>query len=257
MNPFNILNQSRGFIPFFVLGDPTPEASLNFIKAAIDAGSNALELGLPFSDPIADGPIIQKASKRALSHGAHFQDSLLLLEKIKTYANTPITILSYCNPLYRRGFKQAFSELKMAGVDAVLIADVPLEETDEISSHIEKAGLKQSFLIAPNTPDDRAKLIHARTTGFTYLLNRAGTTGMTEGIPAKTLAHLALLKQPNNTTPIGVGFGIHTPDQAKQLWDAGADAIIVGSKLCHLIETLPDEAICQQAIYDYIKQMKN
>src|SRR3990167_6966263 len=146
MNPFNILNQSRGFIPFFVLGDPTPQGSFNFIKAAIDAGSNALELGLPFSDPIADGPIIQKASERALSHGAHFQDSLLLLEKIKDYSKMPITILTYCNPLYRRGYKEAFSNLKTAGADAVLIADVPLEETDEISPHIEKAGLKQSFL---------------------------------------------------------------------------------------------------------------
>ncbi len=255
MNPFQVLKNSRGLIPFFVLGDPDFDNSLEVICAAIDAGADALELGLAFSDPIADGPIIQRASARALASGMTFARALELIAKIRSYSKIPMNLLTYANPLYRHGFVQAFSALKAAGMDGILIADLAGQD-DAIAEALAASGLQQSFLVAPNTPDARALVLHQRSSAFTYLVNRLGTTGMSEGVPELTLEHLKKLTAVNMNTPIAVGFGIHTAEQAHTLFDAGADAIIVGSKLCQIIEDNPDQAQRVAAIKNYIQTMK-
>lgn len=254
-NPFSRLKQSRGLIPFFVLGDPDFDSSFDIIKTAIDAGADALELGLAFSDPIADGPIIQAASARALAGGMDFQKALKLIAKIRAYSPIPMNLLTYANPLYRQGFAQAFAALKSAGMEGVLIADLALEEADRVEALLMQHGLLQSFLIAPNTQDARAVTLHQRATAFTYLVNRLGTTGMSEGVPAKTLEHLQKLTALQLATPIAVGFGIHTPEQANTLFASGADAIIIGSKFCQLIEH-QDPSSRLSAIADYIHNLK-
>ena len=254
-NPFQVLKNSRGLIPFFVLGDPDFDSSFGVICAAIDAGADALELGLAFSDPIADGPIIQRASARALASNMTFARALELIAKIRAYSKIPMNLLTYANPLYRHGFAQAFKTLKAAGMDGILIADLA-DQDDSIAEALAAGDLKQSFLVAPNTKDVRALLLHQGSSAFTYLVNRLGTTGMSEGVPQLTLEHLQKLTAINLKTPIAVGFGIHTADQARTLFDAGADAIIVGSKLCQIIEDHPDQLLRIAAIKNYIQTMK-
>ncbi len=255
MNPFQVLKNSRGLIPFFVLGDPDFDSSFAVICAAIDAGADALELGLAFSDPIADGPIIQRASARALASNMTFARALALIAKIRAYSKIPMNLLTYANPLYRQGFTEAFQALKAAGMDGILIADLANQD-EAITTALVASGLKQSFLVAPNTEDVRALSLHQSSSAFTYLVNRLGTTGMSEGVPESTLLHLKKLTALNLQTPIAVGFGIHTAEQASTLFDAGADAIIVGSKLCQIIEDHSDQALRIAAIKNYIQTMK-
>lgn len=256
MNPFALLKQSQGLIPFFVLGDPDIETSFAIIKTAIDAGANALELGLPFSDPVADGPVIQRATARALSAGMNFNRALILLARIRSVSNIPINILTYANPLYQQGYDISIPALKNAGADGILVADMAFEATVSFSQILEKYHLTQSFLIGPNTAFERACHIHARATAFTYLVNRLGTTGLSEGVPETTLSLLQRLHQLNSDVPIAVGFGIHTPEQAKTLFANGADAVIIGSKMCQLIEENTNLMHCCAAIRNYIVDFK-
>ncbi len=254
-NPFNILKNSRGLIPFFVLGDPAFEESLFLIKTAIDAGADALELGLPFSDPIADGPIIQRANERALKH-MNFAKAEELIREIRAYSDIPINLLSYANPLYRLGYESAIQRLKNCGIHGLLVADVPLEESRELTALLEKYDLKQSFLIAPNTEASRAVMIHQQSTAFTYCVNRLGTTGMNNGVSSEIMLLLTHLNHVAPETPRAVGFGIHTPAQAQQLFSAGADAVIVGSQIIAFIEAEKDQTKRLLAIENYIKEFK-
>jgi tryptophan synthase alpha chain len=265
-NPFYSLKNSKGFIPFFVLGDPSFEESLALIKAAIDAGADTLELGFPFSDPIADGPIIQRANERAVKH-MNFKRVLELISAIRAYSNIPMNLLTYANPLYRHGYEKALIELKEAGLDGLLVADVPFDE-DEMEKfplhpplikggiHSVRSMIRESFLIAPNTPLERAQKIHQNTTAFTYLVNQLGTTGLRDGVSAEIMVLLGHLTHVAPETPKVIGFGIHTPAQAKQLFSAGADAIIVGSKIVQFIETESNQADRLSAIQHYIKAFK-
>ncbi len=234
MNRFFTLKGQKVLMPFLMLGDPSFEDSLKIIQSAIDAGVKALELGIPFSDPLADGPIIQASAERALSAGMNFQRCLTLFAKIRRMTDIPIAILTYTNLLYHRGFDKGLKELHQAGVDALLLADLSLDEALKLKPSYEKNQMGQVFLIAQNTDLPRAKMIHAQSSGFTYLINSMGTTGMKAGTPQETLDRLSLLKQEGDA-PIFVGFGIHQKKQAEILWNHGADGVIVGSQLIDMI----------------------
>ncbi len=255
MNRFFKLKGKKALMPFLMLGDPNFEDSLNLIQTAIEAGVDALELGIPFSDPLADGPIIQAASERALQNGMTFKRALELIARIRAQTEIPIAVLTYTNLIYRQGFENGLRDLHHAGVDALLLADLPIIEALKMQQDYVAHQMGQIFLIAQNTNLERAHKIHQGSTGFTYLVNAMGTTGLREGIPAQTLERLAILKQKSNA-PIFVGFGIHQKAQVEELWNCGADGVIVGSRVIDLIAKAKNMKAAQEELTTYLKGLR-
>jgi tryptophan synthase alpha chain len=200
-------------IPFFVIGDPDFDTSLEIVKSAIDAGADILELGIPFSDPIADGPTIQKADIRSLKAGMNIHKALDFIAQVTAYKPVPIGLLVYYNLIYQYGVDKFFADFKAAGGSSVLVADMSIDDADEVSGPAEKAGLETVFMVTPNTTDERVKLALADT--VEPLIKRL--KGMTD-------------------VPICVGFGISSADHAKQVAGAGADGVIIGSRIVSMIE---------------------
>ena len=223
-------------IPFFVLGDPDYQSSLAVIKAAIDAGADILELGIPFSDPIADGPTIQKADIRALKAGMTCEKALDLIREIKAYADIPIGLLMYYNLVYHYGRDRFYSDAAAAGVNSVLVADVSIDDADEIVGPASSAGLDTVFMVTPITRDERMKLIASKTTGFIYTVSLLGVTGARAELSDTVEGLVGRLKELTGV-PVCVGFGISTPEHAAAVAKAGADGVIIGSKIVGLIES--------------------
>jgi tryptophan synthase alpha chain len=222
-------------IPFFVLGDPDFDTSLEVIKASIDAGADILELGIPFSDPIADGPTIQKADIRAIRGGMKVAKALELIHKIKEYKDIPIGLLMYYNLVYQYGTEKFFEDFHEAGVNSVLIADLSIDDADEITGPAASAGLDTVFMVTPVTAPERMKLIASKTTGFIYTVSVLGVTGSREKLSDTVEGLVGKLKELTNV-PVCVGFGISTPEHAAAVAKAGADGVIIGSKIVGLIE---------------------
>ena len=248
---------TAAIIPFFVIGDPDFDTSLSLIKAAIDAGADVLELGIAFSDPIADGPTIQKADIRALDAGMTVAKALDFIKQVSDYKSLPIGLLVYYNLVYQHGIEKFFADFKAAGGSSVLVADLSIDDADEIAPLAAAAGLETVFMVTPNTTDDRAKLIAEKTTGFIYTVSTYGVTGARE-----TLSDLVkpLVKRLKSLTdvPVCVGFGISSPAQAAEIAAAGADGVIIGSKIVKMIEdNLADKQKMQSQIADFIKNVKN
>jgi len=231
---FAELNRAA-LIPFFVIGDPDFETSLAVVKTAIDSGADILELGVAFSDPIADGPTIQKADIRARNAGITVKKTLEFIRQVKNYKDIPIGLLMYYNLIYQYG-RQKFSEdFHAAGVNSVLIADLSIDDADEIIQPAASAGLDTVFMVTPNTTDERIKLIASKTTGFIYTVSVLGVTGSREKLSTTVETLVSKLKSFTDV-PICVGFGISKPEHAAAVAAAGADGVIVGSKLVGLIE---------------------
>jgi tryptophan synthase alpha chain len=222
-------------IPFFVLGDPDFDTSLAIIKASIDAGADILELGIPFSDPIADGPTIQKADIRAIMGGMNVAKALELIRKVKEHKDIPIGLLMYYNLVYQYGTEKFFSDFHEAGVNSVLIADLSIDDADEITGPAASAGLDTVFMVTPVTAPERMELIASKTTGFIYTVSVLGVTGSREKLSDTVEGLVGKLKELTNV-PICVGFGISTPEHAAAVVKAGADGVIIGSKIVGLIE---------------------
>ena len=261
MNRFNQLfvnPEKKALLPFFTLGDPNPEDSLAIILAAAQAGADALELGIPFSDPIADGPTNQRSMARALKAGMNFDKALEMIRKIRErFPTLPIGLLLYYNLLHRRGVDKAVADLKQAGVDAVVSADCPIEESGLLEASLAKHGLGAIQMIAPNTSDSRSIVLSERSTAFTYVLSGFGTTGAKKQIDPATIERVKHLSTLSNQ-PMVVGFGISEPEQVKQVFAAGAQGAIVGSRLTQMIEQHLDQPEkAQQLIEDFIYQVKS
>jgi tryptophan synthase alpha chain len=222
-------------IPFFVVGDPDFDTSLSIIKTAIDAGADILELGIPFSDPIADGPTIQKADIRSLRSGMTVQKALEFIRKVKDYKDIPIGLLMYYNLVYQYGTEKFFRDFHEAGTNSVLVADMSIDDADEVVPSAVSAGLDTVFMVTPNTTAERMKVIASKTTGFIYTVSLLGVTGSRENISDMVEDLIGKLKKLSNV-PVCVGFGISKPDHAVAIARAGADGIIIGSKIVELIE---------------------
>jgi tryptophan synthase alpha chain len=222
-------------IPFFVIGDPDFDKSLAVVKTAIDAGADILELGIPFSDPIADGPTIQKADIRSLKNGMNVKKALSFIKKIKAYKDIPIGLLMYYNLIYQYGLEKFFTDFHKAGVNSVLVADLSIDDADEVISPAVSAGLDTVFMVTPNTDTERIKLIASKTTGFIYTVSLLGVTGSRENLSDAVAGLVGRLKK-LTSVPICVGFGISKPQHAAQVAAAGADGVIIGSKVVELIE---------------------
>ena len=222
-------------IPFFVIGDPDFDTSLAIVKTAIDAGADVLELGIPFSDPIADGPTIQKADIRARNSGMNVAKALEFIRKVKDYKDIPIGLLMYYNLIYQYGTGKFFSDCYEAGVNSVLVADLSVDDADEITSPAAEAGLDTVFMVTPNTGTERMKLIASRTTGFIYTVSVLGVTGSREKLSGTVEELVGKIKKLTNV-PVCVGFGISKAEHAASVASAGADGVIIGSKIVSLIE---------------------
>ena len=243
-------------IPFFVIGDPDFDTSLEIIRAAIDAGADVLELGIPFSDPIADGPTIQKADIRSMKSGMTVEKALGFIRKIKEYKDIPIGLLMYYNLVYQYGIEKFFKDCYDAGVNSVLVADLSIDDADEIVGPAQKAGLDTVFMVTPVTNEDRMKLIASKTTGFIYTVSVLGVTGSREELSGRIGGLLNKLKKATDV-PVCVGFGISKPERAAAVVSAGADGVIIGSKIVSLIENnLNNKEKCLSEISGFISDVR-
>ncbi|EMK7507453.1 TPA: tryptophan synthase subunit alpha [Escherichia coli] len=224
------------FVPFVTLGDPGIEQSLKIIDTLIEAGADALELGIPFSDPLADGPTIQNATLRAFSAGVTPAQCFEMLALIRQkHPTIPIGLLMYANLVFNKGIDEFYAECEKVGVDSVLVADVPVEESAPFRQAALRHNVAPIFICPPNADDDLLRQIASYGRGYTYLLSRAGVTGA-ENRAALPLNHLVTKLKEYNAAPPLQGFGISAPDQVKAAIDAGAAGAISGSAIVKIIE---------------------
>lgn len=253
-----LTSENRGaFVPFVTLGDPTADISYDIIKTLIDAGADALELGIPFSDPIADGPTIQGANIRALAAGVTPAISFDIIRKIRAYhATIPIGLLLYSNLVMARGIDTFYAQAAEAGVDSVLIADVPLHESKPFRQSAIKHDIAPIYIVPPNVDDDDLRQIASYGRGYTYLLSRAGVTGA-ETVAAMPTAELIKRIRSYNPAPPLLGFGISTPAHVKDAIQSGAAGAISGSAIVKLIEQHQHEpATLLLALQQFVSAMK-
>ncbi len=244
-------------IPFFVIGDPDFDTSLQIVKTAIDSGADILELGIPFSDPIADGPTIQKADIRARNGGITVAKTLEFIKKVKDYKDIPTGLLMYYNLIYQYGTEKFFSDFHKAGVNSVLVADLSIDDADEIIAPAGSAGLDTVFMVTPNTDTERIKIIASKTTGFIYTVSLFGVTGSRDKLSDIVEAMVRKLKELTDI-PICVGFGISKPEHAAAIAKAGADGVIIGSAIVQLIEkNLDNKEKCLAEITAFLSGVKN
>jgi tryptophan synthase alpha chain len=245
------------FVPFVTLGDPSREQSMAAIDALVAGGADALELGFPFSDPVADGPTIQGANIRALNAGITPPICIEMLSEIRAkYPDLPIGLLLYANLVYSTGIDNFYGKLSAAGVDSVLVADVPTRESAQFREAATHHGLDSIFIAPPNGDDATLKQVAELGSGYTYLLSRAGVTG-TETKAGKPIGQLLEKLAAFNAPPALLGFGIAEPSQVKDAIAAGAAGAISGSAVVKIIETHVDapEQMCQ-ALHDFTRAMK-
>ncbi len=248
--------ENAALIPFFVIGDPDFDTSLEIVKTAIDAGADILELGIPFSDPIADGPTIQKADIRALESGMDVHKALDFIKLIKQYKDIPIGLLMYYNLIYQYGAEKFFNDFKAAGGNSVLIADMTIDDAAETIELQKGAGLDTVFMVTPVTEQQRMEKIAAQSTGFIYTVSVLGVTGSRDSLSSSVGGLIENLKKLTDV-PVCVGFGISKPEHAVSVAKAGADGVIIGSKIVSLIEVnLGDKAKILREIRDFIKEVK-
>lgn len=223
-----------GFVPFIMAGDPDLDATENLILELARSGATLVELGLPFSDPVADGPIIQRAAERALNQKVRLADVLSLVERVRLVSDVPLILFSYFNPLLQFGLERFAVEAARAGIDGVLATDLALEEAAEFSGGLAAHNLDMIFLVAPTTTDARLRMISKQASGFLYAVSRTGITGMQNNV-SREAAQLVGRLRALCDLPIVVGFGISTREQVGEVCRY-ADAAVVGSAIVAEIE---------------------
>jgi tryptophan synthase alpha chain len=248
--PIAFSNQPS-LVAYLTCGDPDLRTTREVALAAIDAGAEVIELGVPFSDPVADGPVIQRASERALRNGTSLEQVLKLATEIRNESDAGLIIFSYLNPVLRMGLEQFASKAADAGVDGALITDLPVEEADEYLRHMRKRNLETVFLAAPTSTDERLKWIADSCTGFVYAVSRTGVTGAQKELSEDAQKLVQRLRK-FTRLPIAVGFGISGPEQFASVGQY-ADAAVVGSAIVQTIERNPGREA--QAVAELIKQV--
>jgi tryptophan synthase alpha chain len=237
-------------MPYLMGGFPDVEASAAIGEACADAGADLVELGVPFSDPLADGPVIHAAGTRALQAGVTLHGVLQAAARIAE--RLPVVLMCYTNPLLARGAERFAGELAAAGISGLIVPDLPLEEADDVREACDAAGLALVPLIAPTTPDDRLEAIASRARGFLYTVAVTGITGERQAVDS-TLAGVLARAKAHSPVPVAVGFGISTPEQAAAAAAAGADGVIVGSRLVRAAtEAVDAGADPARAVHDLV-----
>lgn len=232
---FAALNGRKALIPFITAGDPHPNQTIDLMKALVQGGADIIELGVPFSDPMADGPTIQRASERALKHQVSLRDVLALVAAFRQEnTQTPVVLMGYLNPIESMGYTEFAAAACAAGVDGVLAVDCPPEEAATFAQTLDAQGLAPIFLIAPTTPDARVRLLAQHARGYVYYVSLKGVTGSAALNPAVVAERVNVLRS-MISLPIGVGFGIRDAASARAIGEA-ADAVVIGSRLVEEIE---------------------
>jgi tryptophan synthase alpha chain len=226
----------KGFIPFITAGDPDLATTEHLLVELANSGATLIELGVPFSDPMADGPVIQRASERALKHGFGLQAILDTVARTRKQIDIPIILFSYYNPLFQFGLKRIAKDAKDAGLDGVLVTDLTPEEAGEFEAELRGNGLDMIFLVAPTSTDERLKLVAQRASGFIYAVSRAGVTGAQSTVSTEAEKLVNRMRQFSDL-PIAVGFGISSAEQVRDV-NRYADAVVVGSALVAEMERI-------------------
>src|SRR5208337_2020749 len=243
-----------GLVIYLTAGDPSLDATRKIALAAIDAGADVIELGVPFSDPLADGPVIQRASERAVAKGTRLKDVLSLARELRAARPAAgLVIFSYLNPILRYGLHQFADAAAAAGVDGVLVTDLIVEEADEYLREMARVGLAPIFLAAPTSPDERLKAIATHSKGFVYAISRVGITGTQQSLTSDAAALVERIRR-YTQLPVAVGFGISNAEHVAQV--AGfADAAVIGSAIVELIERSSPES-APAAVSRFIKGLR-
>jgi tryptophan synthase alpha chain len=235
----------KAFIPYITAGDPSLDATAEIILGLERAGADVIELGVPFSDPVADGPVIQRASERALRNGVSVRDCLSLMRRVRERSEVPVVLFTYFNPLLSLGEAAMGRELRDAGVDGVLVTDLVPEEAGEFLRQMRAAGVDTVFLVAPTSTDERIKRVAAASTGFVYAVSRAGVTGVRQTL-SEAAAQLVGRVRRFTDLPVAVGFGVSTPEHVAEVWQH-ADAAVVGSRIVsEIAEHAADGALAER-----------
>jgi len=243
---YELKNDKRlALMPFIMAGDPNIEITSEILLKLQENGADLIELGIPYSDPLADGPIIQLAASRALKSGTTPRKVIKLLESLKGKLKIPVILFTYLNPLLCFGFEHFCKIASDAGVSGIIIPDLPLEEAYKFSKIVSSHSMDLILLVAPTTPFERMKKISNHTKGFTYLVSVTGVTGERNKMENRVEILISKLKE-INTNPIAVGFGISTPEHVYKVRKWGADGVIIGSAFVKRISTSTDEEIVNQ-----------
>lgn len=234
-------NSECAFIPFITAGDPDLATTAKALEVLANNGADLIELGVPYSDPLADGPTIQAAATRALQKGVQLEDVLAIVKDAVSKIDVPIILFTYYNPIYYRGVESFLKQIKEAGVSGLVVPDLPLEEAETLLKLAAEIGIEVILLVAPTSSPERIKAIAQKSQGFIYLVSVTGVTGVRSQMAAGVQDLLTSLRHATDK-PIGVGFGISDPQQAKQIKDWGADAVIVGSAIVKRLESETPES---------------
>jgi tryptophan synthase alpha chain len=243
-----------GLVTYTTAGDPDLPRSAEILKALDRAGADVLEVGVPFSDPLADGPVIQRATERALAAGSSLRASLSLIEEVRAQVDAPIVVFSYANPIMRMGVDVFARRAAQAGVDGVLALDLPIEEAADFRASLRAAGLDTIFLLSPTTTDTRIRKAAELGSGFLYGISRLGVTGARDSVASGAEALVRRIRA-HSSLPIALGFGISRPEHVAEVC-AYADAAVVGSALVSKIAEESGSAALIDRVEEYVRWLK-
>lgn len=253
---FNKLRKRNelAFIAYLTAGDFGLETTYNTIKTLSEAGTDLIEIGIPYSEPVADGPVIEKASERALKNGTTIDDIFEMVSKVKKEVNTPLLVMTYYNCIFKYGDRKFIDKCRETGVEGIIVPDLPHEESDELMRIASEAGLSYIVFVTP-TSKDRIRKITANANGFIYCVSTTGVTGTRAKLPVHIAEFLSGIKEMTDI-PRAVGFGISTPEQIRELSE-NCEAVIVGSAIVKLIEQYGDDGkLVQEKVMELVKSLK-
>lgn len=246
-----IFQNKKAFIPFITAGDPDLETTEKLVSAMVEAGADLIELGIPFSDPVAEGIVIQEADIRALASGTTTDKIFDMVKRVRQQTDIPLAFMTYINPVYVYGVERFIRKAVECGIDALIVPDMPFEEREELLSTCEELGMILIYLVAP-TSKERAQAIARATTGFVYCVSSMGVTGVRKEISTDVAGMVQTVKQVKDV-PCAIGFGISTPEQARKMASI-SDGVIVGSAIVKLVAQYGRD--CVEPVRQYVREMK-
>jgi len=244
----------KGLIAYLTVGDPSPERTPALVEALVRGGADLIELGVPFSDPIADGPVIQRAGERALKAGATLRVVLDVARRIRTRSEVPLLLFTYLNPVVRYGLERLAEDAAAAGIDGCLLTDASVDEADAYAAAMHRHEIDTVFLAAPTSTERRLKLVAQYSTGFVYLVSRTGVTGVQESV-SNSIAPLIQRMRAVTDLPLAVGFGVSKPEHVEEL-GRQVEAVVVGSAIVRVIEQHPGPEL-ERELEAFTRSLKN
>ncbi len=246
-----VFSNGKAFIPFITAGDPTMEITEQLVLEMANAGADLIELGIPFSDPIAEGPVIQEADIRALSAGATTDKIFAMMKRIREVSSVPVAFMTYVNPIFTYGAEKFMKNCQEVGVSAIIVPDLPFEEKEELRPYCSQYGVTLISMIAP-TSNDRIRMIASEAEGFIYCVSSMGVTGVRKEIGNEAREMINIVKEVKDI-PCAIGFGISTPEQAGKMAQF-SDGVIVGSAIVRIVAQYGEN--CVPHVADFVREMK-